>query len=111
MTHATGRYTDMLYIEVPAVQMRNEVGDLMQARDAELHKLGFCREEPSNSGTANKRADGTLLSKESEVYLHPDVPPVKENSYIKVYNAAGIEILVGFVKRYKKFKHYAKIWV
>ena len=105
------RYSDMLYVEQPAEQTRNAVGDLVETKEAEFVKWGYCREEPNGGGRLMEDASGTMLAYESEVYLHSLCSAVPVNSCIKVFNAAGIEVLHGRVKRYKRYKHYAKIWV
>ena len=43
-TEAKGRYTDMLYVEQPAEQQLNELGDLVDTKEAGLVKWGLCRE-------------------------------------------------------------------
>ena len=110
-TETKGRYTDMLYVEQPAEQQLNELGDLVDTKEAELVKWGLCREEPSSGNRVLQDADGTTLAYQSEVYLHASTPAVPINSLIKVFNAAGLEVLHGKVLRYKKYNHYAKVWV
>ena len=110
-TEARGRYTDMLYVEQPAEQQLNELGDLVDTKEAELVKWGLCREEPSSGNNVLQDGNGTTLAYESEVYLHACTPAVPVNSLIKVFNAAGMEVLHGKVLRYKKYKHYAKVWI
>lgn len=111
-TEAKGRYTDTLYVEQPAgAQTRNELGDLVDAKPAELVKWGLCREVPSGGNRVLTDADGTTLAYQSEIYLHPLTTAVPLNSLIKVFDATGKEVLHGRVLRYKKYKHYAKVWV
>lgn len=110
-TEVKGRYTDTLYVEQPAQQTRNETGDLVDASAPQLVKWGLCREEPSSGNRVLQDADGTTLAYQSEIYLHALTTAVPINSLIKVFNEAGEEVLHGKVLRYKKYKHYAKVWV
>ena len=110
-TEAKGRYTDTLYVEQPVEQALNELGDLVETKEPQLVKWGLCREEPSSGNKVLQDADGTTLAYQSEIYLHALTTAVPINSLIKVFNEAGEEVLHGKVLRYKKYKHYAKVWV
>ncbi len=110
-TNISNRYTDALYVEVPGQQSRNEFGDLVDTTDAKFQKWGLCREVPSGGNSLQESSEGTILKDESVLYLHKSTPAVAQNACIKVFDAAGNEVLHGVVKRYKKYKHYAKLWI
>jgi hypothetical protein len=98
-------------VEQPVEQALNELGDLVDTKEPQLVKWGLCREEPSSGNKVLQDADGTTLAYQSEIYLHALTTAVPINSLIKVFNEAGEEVLHGKVLRYKKYKHYAKVWV
>lgn len=105
------RYQDTLYVEQPAQQSRNELGDLVDSQPAQLVKWGWCREVPSSKGSMLDSSTGTVLAYESTLYLHPSTPDVPVNTCIKVFNSTGQEVLHGKVKRFKRYTHYAKVWI
>lgn len=105
------RYNDTLFVEQPAQQTRNEFGDLVNTEPAQLIKWGKCRDVPSGKGSMLDSSSGTIIAYESTLYLHPSTPDVPVNTLVKVFNSTGAEVLNGKVKRFKRYQHYAKVWI
>lgn len=104
------RYTDSLQMLVTTEATRNAVGDLVGG-GSEWKTLTMCREEPSDGGTEVATVSAKATDKSSAIFFPAAAPAVPVNAHIRVLGADGTVQVEGNVMRYKRYKHYGKIWV
>ncbi len=104
------RYTDTLQMLVTSQATRNAVGDLVGG-SSEWKTLTKCREEPSDGGTEVSTVSARANDKSSAIFFPANSPAVPVNAQVRVLGADGTVQVEGFVMRYKRYKHYGKIWV
>lgn len=104
------RYTDTLQMLQTTQATRNAVGDLVGGR-SEWVTLTKCREEPSDGGTEVSTVSAKAKDKSSAIFFPANAPAVPVNAEIRVLGADGTVQVQGMVMRYKRYKHYGKIWV
>lgn len=97
------KYTDTLQVEQQPTQQMNAVGDLVSSPATWLF-VSMCREEPSAAGA-------TAITWSSEIFMPPTCPKIENKTLVRVLNAAGEVQVTGRVLRFKKYKHYAKLWI
>ena len=105
-----GRYRDFLEIEQVEAQTRNEVGDLVGGKPIWV-TLSKCREEPAKAGAVLSTVNAKAIEYSSNIFLPKHSPAVTPNARARVLSEAGEVQVIGSVLRYKKYQHYAKIWV
>lgn len=104
------RYTDTLQMLVTTEAKRNDVGDLVGGT-SEWKTLTMCREEPSDGGEEVSTVAARAINKSSNIFFPANAPAVPVNAQIRVLGADGTVQVEGKVMRYKRYKHYGKIWV
>lgn len=104
------RYTDTLQMLNTTEATRNVVGDLVGG-SSEWVTLTKCREEPSDGGTEVSAVSAKAINKSSAIFFPANAPAVPVNAEIRVLGADGTVQVQGKVMRYKRYKHYGKIWV
>ena len=105
------RYNNILEILVaPAEPTRNEVGDLVQGAPS-WQFLTKCREEPTDGGTSVSTVGAKAIDYSSAIFFPADAPAVPLNSEIRVLSVEGTVLVQGMVMRYKRYRHYGKIWI
>ena len=105
-----GRYRDLLEIEQVEAQTRNEVGDLVGGKPIWV-TLSKCREEPAKAGAVLSTVNAKAIEYSSNIFLPKHSPAVPLDARVRVLSEAGEVQVIGSVLRYKKYQHYAKIWV
>ncbi len=104
------RYTDTLQMLTTINAQRNAVGDLVGGT-SQWVTLSKCREEPSDGGTEVSTVSAHATNKSSAIFFPANAPAVPVNAEIRVLGADGTVQVQGMVMRYKRYKHYGKIWV
>ena len=104
------KYTDTLQVEQQPTQQMNALGDLVST-PAEWLFVSQCREEPSAAGSEVSGVGATAFKWNSEIFMPATCPVIENNTLVRVINAAGEVQLTGRVLRFKKYKHYAKLWI
>lgn len=104
------KYTDTLQVEQQAAQQLNAVGDL-ESSPATWQTVSPCREEPSSAGSEVSGVGATAIEWSSEIFMPPTCPPIANKTLVRVLNQAGEVQVTGRVLRFKKYKHYAKLWI
>lgn len=104
------KYTDTLQVEQQAAQQLNALGDLVSTPVTWL-SVSKCREQPSNAGSEVSGVGATAIEWSSEIFMPPTCPAIANKTLVRVLNAAGDVQVTGRVLRFKKYKHYAKIWI
>lgn len=104
------KYTDTLQVEQQPAQQMNALGDLVSS-PAEWLSVSLCREEPSAAGSEVSGVGATAIVWSSEIFMPPTCPRIANKTLVRVLNAAGEVQVTGRVLRFKKYKHYAKLWI
>lgn len=104
------RYTDTLQMLKTTKATRNAVGDLVGG-SSEWVTLTKCREDPSDGGTEVSTVSARAKDKSSAIFFPANAPAVPVNAEIRVLSDDGTVQVQGMVMRYKRYKHYGKIWV
>ncbi len=107
---ALGKYTYTLQLQQQAAQHLNDVGDLV-GQPAQWVTVSLCREEPTGAGTEVQGSGASAIKCSSEVFMPATCTEIAANTLIRVLNAAGEVQATGRVLRFKRFKHYAKLWI
>lgn len=105
-----GRYTNTLQVEKHGSQHLNELGDLV-SQSAVWVTVSLCREEPSGAGTEVQGNGASAIKCSSEVYMPATCTDIVANTLVRVLSATGEVQITGRVLRFKRFKHYAKLWI
>lgn len=104
------KYTDTLQVERQPAQQLNAVGDLVGSPATWL-SVSLCREEPSAAGGEVSGVGATAITWSSEIFMPPTCPKIENKTLVRVLNAAGEVQVTGRVLRFKRYKHYAKLWI
>lgn len=104
------KYTDTLQVEQQAAQQINALGDLVSSPAQWLY-LSPCREEPSGAGSEVSGVGATAIKYSSEIFMPSTCPHVPNKALVRVVNTTGEIQVTGRVLRFKRYKHYAKIWI
>ena len=104
------KYTDTLQVEQQPTQQMNAVGDLVSSPATWLF-VSMCREEPSTAGSEVSGVGATAITWSSEIFMPPTCQKIENKTLVRVLNAAGEVQVTGRVLRFKKYKHYAKLWI
>jgi hypothetical protein len=104
------RYYDTLLMLQQREAQRNDVGDLIPAGEV-WETVSPCRDEPAGAGAPLYVEGGKILAYSSNVFCPATCPDVRENTTVKVIGENGMEQVAGTVKRFKRYKHYVKIWI
>ena len=104
------KYTDTLQVEQLGKQQMNALGDLV-AQPASWLSVSPCREEPAGAGSTVSGVGATAISYSSEIFCPPTCPHIDDNMLVRVLNKAGEVQVTGRVLRFKRFKHYAKLFI
>lgn len=104
------KYTDTLQVEQQPSQQLNALGDLVSS-PAQWLTVCECREEPSGAGKEVSGVGATAIEWSSEIFIPQACPAIANNTLVRVLNPAGEVQVIGRVLRFKKYKHYAKIWI
>jgi hypothetical protein len=104
------KYYDTLQVLQIQEAQRNELGDLLPASE-NWQAVSPCRDEPAGEGATVNVEGGAILNYSSNVFCPASCPDIQENITVKVMGLDGREQVTGTVKRFKRYRHYAKIWV
>ncbi len=104
------KYTDTLQVEQQPAQQLNALGDLVSTPATWL-SVSVCREEPSGAGSEVSGVGATAIEWSSEIFMPPTCPVIANNTQVRVLNQAGDIQVTGRVLRFKRYKHYAKLWI
>lgn len=104
------RYNDKLELKVTTQPTRNAVGDLVAGSTSWQH-LTMCREQPQGEGKERSTVGAHAIDYSSTIFFPANAPAVPLNSEIRVIDVGGTVLVQGLVKRYKRYRHYGKIWV
>lgn len=104
------KYTDTLQVEQQAAQQLNALGDLVST-PAKWLTVCECREQPSGAGSEVSGVGATAIEWSSEIFMPPTCPVIPNKTQVRVLNQAGEVQVTGRVLRFKKYKHYAKLWI
>ena len=63
------------------------------------------------AGSEVSGVGATAITWSSEIFMPPTCPKIENKTLVRVLNAAGEVQVTGRVLRFKKYKHYAKLWI
>lgn len=107
--HGT-KYTGILQVENKPARQLNALGDPV-VPPAEWLFASQCREEPSGAGSEVSGVGAKAIKYSSEIYMPPTCPAIADNTLVRVLNLKGEVQVTGRVLRFKRFQHYAKLWL
>ncbi|MDH6308121.1 hypothetical protein M2451_002640 [Dysgonomonas sp. PFB1-18] len=105
-----GKYYDTLKVHQKSKSPRNEVGDLIPEK-LDWDKVSPCRDEPAGAGATVNVEGGKTITYSSNIFCPVTCPDIAENSTVQVENSSGQVQVTGTVLRFKRYKHYVKIWI
>lgn len=105
------KYTGTLQVEQAQEEGQlNALGDPVR-QPAEWLDVSPCRDEPSGAGSEVSGVGATAVQWSSEIFMPPTCPAIPNKTLVRVLNEAGEVQVTGRVLRFKRFKHYCKLWV
>lgn len=106
-----GKYYNILQLHDAAEIERNAVGDLPADAGDNWQTIGACREEPAGAGDTVNVEGGKTLTYSSNIFCPATCSKVDENATVRVLDKKGNVLVTGMVLRFKRYRHYVKIWV
>ncbi len=105
-----GKYYNILQLYDATELKRDEVGDLPADGGDNWKSISSCREEPAGAGATVNVEGGKTLTYSSNIFCPVTCSDVGENTTVRVLDKGKV-LVTGMVLRFKRYKHYVKIWV